>query len=42
MEYTQWDITDCLCRGLTPSLNPCCNGIYSMRTSIKCLTQLSL
>ena len=35
MEYTQWVLSNSLLR-MVQSLNPCCNGIYSMsRTSIK-------
>ena len=37
MEYTQWAISV----GITVAiigLNPCCNGIYSMRSTIKIIT----
>ena len=30
MEYTQWAVV-AMKIGLWASLNPCCNGIYSMR-----------
>ena len=29
MEYTQWELKS-LSSGIPDSLNPCCNGIYSM------------
>ena len=32
MEYTQWDADDIVIRTFVRAcLNPCCNGIYSMR-----------
>ena len=30
MEYTQWETLSCKCSAQRLSLNPCCNGIYSM------------
>ena len=33
MEYTQWE-KNVLHQSLMQGLNPCCNGIYSMRISI--------
>ena len=33
MEYTQWDQIYTVRGYLISSLNPCCNGIYSMSTN---------
>ena len=33
MEYTQWEQRVHRLRDLPSSLNPCCNGIYSMSNS---------
>ena len=33
MEYTQWECTTDIVRYQKQSLNPCCNGIYSMRVN---------
>ena len=32
MEYTQWDVENVIPNDVY-RLNPCCNGIYSMRES---------
>ena len=32
MEYTQWDVPTDKLDYFSIGLNPCCNGIYSMRT----------
>ena len=33
MEYTQWELQLSVWHNYHFSLNPCCNGIYSMRES---------
>ena len=34
MEYTQWAHTESRNRKIYDGLNPCCNGIYSMRQQV--------
>ena len=33
MEYTQWAVVEVSAKDILSSLNPCCNGIYSMSIS---------
>ena len=35
MEYTQWGVSQPAISSIINGLNPCCNGIYSMRKRLR-------